>query len=108
MNKIVITSSEEFEGVISSLEQSLARIRDIFDIEEKDYKKIDSTDTWTGASQKVISVKLQELSRNYEPICYSLDLYIRFLKKTLADYKAMNEAIDRNAEEMAQQLDVNS
>ena len=108
MNKIVITSSEEFEGVISSLEQSLARIRDIFDIEEKDYKKIDSTDTWTGASQKVISVKLQELSRNYEPICYSLDLYIRFLKKTLADYKAMNEAINRNAEEMAQQLDVNS
>ena len=108
MNKIVITSAEEFEGVISSLEKSLANIRDIFDLEEKDYKRIDGTDTWTGASQQVVSVKLQELSKNYEPICYSLDLYIRFLKKTLADYKAMDEAINRNAEEMAQQLDVNS
>lgn len=108
MNKIVITSSEEFEGVITALEASLVKVRDIFDIEEKDYKRIDGTDTWTGASQQVISVKLNELSKNYEPICYSLDLYIRFLKKTLADYKAMDEAINRNAEEMTQQLDVNS
>ena len=48
------------------------------------------------------------MQKNYEPICYSLDLYIRFLKKTLSDYKPMDEAINKNAEEMTQQLDVNS
>ena len=108
MNKIVITSTEEFRNVISALEESAMKVSDIFDSEVNNDKKIDGTDSWTGYSQQVISEKLSQLSDNYDSIRYSLNLYTRFLTKTVEDYEKMEQEIDNNAEEYSQELNVNS
>jgi hypothetical protein len=46
------------------------------------------------------------LSGNFGPILYSLDLYIKFLKKTLEDYTLAEKEIDKNVDGVAQALDV--
>ncbi len=107
-NKIVITSSEEFRAVITALEESAKKISDVFDAEVNNDKKIDSTESWTSFSQLVVSEKLRQLSENYDPIRYSLNLYTRFLTKTIEDYEKMEQQINSNAEEYSQELTVNS
>ncbi len=108
MNKVVITNSAEFEEVIQSLERSYGKIKDLFANERKNVEEINATDTWTGKSQKVVYDKYKLLNSNYGPIEYSLELYIKFLKKTLEDYKLMEREISRNIDEMEKSLDVNS
>ena len=108
MNKIVITSTDEFREVITALEESAKKVSDIFDTEVNNDKKIDGTDSWTSYSQQVVSEKLSQLSENYDPIRDALNLYTRFLNKTVEDYEKMEQEIDNNAEEYSKELDVNS
>lgn len=108
MNNIVITNSAEFAEVIQALEQSYNKILEIFDNERKNAEKINATDTWTGNCQKVVYEKYKMLNNNYGPIEYSLDLYIKFLKKTLEDYTLMEQEINKNLDNMESSLNVNS
>ena len=108
MSKVVITDSNQFQSVIISLENSYRKIQDIFANQKKNVEEINATDTWTGNSQKVLYEKYKLLNTNYEPIDYSIDLYIKFLKKTLEDYTLMENEINRNIDEMASNMDVNS
>ncbi len=108
MNNIVITNSAEFEEVIRSLEQSYRNIKEMFDNERKNVERINATDVWTGNCQKVVYEKYKMLNDNYGPIEYSLDLYIKFLKKTLEDYTLMESEINKNIDNMASSMDVNS
>lgn len=108
MKKIVITSSEEFELCITSFENSLTKIKDIFSKEKSNIERINNTNTWSGPVQEEIYNKNVELQQNYQPIEQALQIYIDFLKKTLNDYKALEEKINLNAEQNAYNLDINS
>ena len=108
MNNIVITNSGEFEDVITSLETSYSKIQDIFTSENNNKELINGTDTWTGRAQKAMYEKYTKLSDNFDPIEYSLKLYIVFLKKTIEEYKKVEEEIGKNIDILGNELDVNS
>lgn len=106
--KIEITDTEQFEEVINSFEKSFHTIKDLFGNQKNNAEKINGTDVWTGATAEVMYKKYKLLSDNFGPIEYSLELYIKFLKKTLEDYKRITQEIERNIDDMAQSLDVES
>jgi len=108
MNKIIITDSNAFENVIQVFESTLPNIKKIFESEQTITKEIDGTPTWTGASQKALYGKYKELESNFNPIVDSIEIYIRFLKKTLEDYKTLDKELSQKAEEFSEQLNVNS
>ena len=107
-DRIVITDSAQFEAVISEIEKSYKIIQDVFSNEKKNSKEIDATDTWNGSAQAVMYEKYTELMENFGPIEYSLDLYIKFLKKTLEDYRRLEEELEKNMQDFASELDVNN
>ena len=108
MNHIVIEDSNEFENIIAKFEDSYKIIKDTFDNEKKNIETINSTDVWSGDTQKVIYNKHTELQKNFTPIEEALELYIEFLKKTLSDYKAFEAKTNENITSNDQELDVNS
>ena len=108
MNKVIITDSIQFQEVINSLEESYNKIKDLFANQRKNAEEINGTDTWTGTASEVTYGKYKQLTENFEPIEYSLELYIKFLKKTLEDYTLAEKEINRNIDDIAQSLDVNS
>lgn len=108
MNGIVITDSGRFEQVITSFEESFNKVKDIFANEKRNAEEINETDTWSGGAAKVMYDKYKKLSDNFQPIEYSLELYIKFLKKTLEDYRRIEEEINKNMEDFSESLNVNS
>lgn len=106
MNQLEITSTEQFQEVIDSLEKSYNKLLDLFKSQQKNAEEINETDTWSGATAKVMYGKYKLLNSNYNHIEYSLDLYIKFLKKTLSDYNRLIEEINKNTDETAEALNV--
>lgn len=106
--ELQITNSAAFEAVVVSLENSLVKLTDVFENQNKNKDSINQTDSWTGQAQGALSEKYELLSRNFGPIEYSIDLYTKFLRKTLEDYKLAEQAIMKNMEELASKMDVNS
>ncbi len=107
-SNIVITDSAKFEEVIASLEESYKKVKEIFEKQNKNKEEINETDIWSGYGAKAMYSKYNDLSKNFAPIDYSLQVYIKFLKKTLEDYTRLVQELDRNTNEMANSLDVNS
>lgn len=103
-----ISSPEEFQDVIDSLEASYNKIKNVIDKEKKNVERINKTDVWTGAAADAVYRKYALLNTNYDQIDYSLDLYIKFLKKTLEDYMLLIKEQGKNIDAMARDLDVNS
>ena len=108
MNKIVITDSDKFEDIIQLFEHTIPKIKGYFESERRNAMEINQTATWTGASQKALYDRYKMLEANFNPIVDTLELYTRFLKKTLADYKALEQTLNQKAEEFSDQLNVNS
>jgi hypothetical protein len=108
MNNITITDSDKFAKVITSLENSYNKLREIKENENINKEVIDETDVWTSNAQKSMYNKFDELVNIYEQVDYSLDIYIKFLKKTLEDYTLINEEISRNIEKVENELNINS
>lgn len=105
---ITITSPEEFQAVINALEESYENIKSIIDKEKKNVEKINKTNVWSGRTASVVYEKYLLLNSNYDQIDYSLDIYIKFLKKTLDDYTLLIKEQSKNIDAMAASLDVNS
>ena len=105
---ILITSYEQFEQVIQTIEGSYNKIKDIFSKEKNNKEVINKTEVWTGKAQEAMYDKYAMLAENFEPITYSLNVYIKFLKKTLEDYKKADQAISDNINKIAENLNVNS
>ena len=108
MNQITITNSEQFEEVIQTFESTLPKIHDIFANESRNIEEINGTSTWSGETQKVIYGKFKMLEKNFVPIEDSLNIYLKFLKKTLQDYKNIEAHIEQVAQDSDVQLNVNS
>lgn len=107
-NGIVITDSNAFQEVIDSLEISLKNLIDISKSQEINAERINETDAWSGASAQAMYDKYIMLNKNYPEILYSINLFIKFLKKTLEDYRRLVEEQGKNIDAMASNLDVNS
>jgi len=107
-SNIVITDSAKFEEIITSFESSFKIIQDIIAKEYKNVEKINETEVWSGPSAKSMYEKYKELNSNYKLIEYSLDLYAKFMRKTLEDYRRIDEETRKNIDDMASNLDVNS
>jgi hypothetical protein len=108
MNKVIITDSNAFENVIQVFESTLPEFKRIFQSEKTITKEIDSTPTWTGEAQRALYGKYKELEANFAPIEESMEIYIKFLKKTIEDYKKLDQELSAKANEFSEQLDVNS
>lgn len=108
-NKIIITDSDAFEDVIRNFEKTLPEIKKIFENELRITQSIDGTPIWTGEAQKAFSEKYKELALNFPVIEESVDIYTKFLKKVINDYKTLNTNISNKADEIANaKLDVKS
>lgn len=105
---IVITDSAKFQEVIDSFEESIKKISDIFSNEKKNVERINETDVWSGKCSQAVYGKYTQLNDNYNAIDYSLRIYLGFLKKTLEDYTLIESEINKNMENVASSLDVNS
>ena len=101
MGKIVITDSNSFEGEIHEFENALIKIKDIFESEK-------NNTIWTSMTQETIYNKKIEFEKNFNPIEEAIGTYIKFLKKTLEDYRRLEEITNRSMEDQASNLDVNS
>lgn len=100
MKNIVIKSSNDFEKVIDVFKSTIIDIQDIFDRQNINMNKIDSTKVWTSSTQKEITVKYNELKEEYDDIIYSLNNYVTFMNSALDTYKSyensLNNMIDSN------------
>ena len=108
-NRIVITSSSEFEGVINEFEKILLDIKKIFENELGITGTVDDNSTiWQGESQKAFNSQNTELSKNYPVIVSSIETYIKFLKNALNDYEELDRKISTEADKVTEKLDVKS
>ena len=105
---IEIVSPEEMQEAIKQLKGSLRVLNDVFSSQKNNVERINKTDVWSGAAAEAMYEKYKQLNANYDPITYSIDLYIKFLEKTLEDYNRLIQEQNRNIDAMAENLDVNS
>ena len=105
---IVITDSAKFQEAIDKIDGAKKRLTDAFLRQSKNAERINETKVWTGITAKKMYEKYSELNNNYASIEYSLELYVKFLKKTLEDYTLLNQMLTNNMENMADSLNVNS
>ena len=103
-----VIDTEKVKSVISELESILKKLINTVDGQDKNLLDVGETPTWTGKSASALREKYDQLSKNFPMVVYSLELYIRFLKKTVEDYELMNKAQSENIDEMKENLDVNA
>jgi len=107
-SKIVIKDSEQFKEIIMELRESREKIKEIFQRETKTSEDVNGEEIWTGNAQKSMGEKMSQLAQNYGPIISSLEIYDKFLTKTLEDYVRIEEEISKNIDMLAEKMDVNS
>ena len=105
---VIITDSNSFKGIISDFENSLSRVKDIFDRENSHIETINKTDVWTGATQEVMYEKNKELAKNFVPIENSLQRMINYMKNTVESYEEFERTTDNSMNDNSTNLDVNS
>lgn len=104
---IEIKDPAELKQAINQLKTSLRVIQDISSNQNKNVERINKTKVWSGDASEALYFKYKQLNTNYIPIEYSIDLYIKFLEKTLEDYNRLIEEQGKNIDAMAENLDVN-
>lgn len=109
MNKIVITDTAKFEDVINNIEAILPSIQNTFQSQRRNSEGMSGGTTWKGQSQEKLYEKYQTLEQNFAPIEETIGIYIRFLRKTLEDYIALENSLNAKVDEYSgNQMDVNS
>ena len=106
-DNIYIKDFDSYENIINKFEESLAKITEIFSKQNQNFEKINRTETWTGKAQENTYKKYIELESKYGNIEESLLTCIRFMKKTLEDYKNADKQTDKDLEDNSIELNVN-
>lgn len=108
MSKISITSTEEFDAITTSLNDSLNRIKDIFNEDNKTMNQLLSDPKkWSGKAKNKTQEKFSEFSSYYPSITESLENFVKFLAETSENYKAFEASVDRSIDQNDMNLDVN-
>ncbi len=105
---IEIKNPLELQEAINQMKESLSKLRDIFSKQKNNVERINETQVWSGDAAKIVYRKYLMLNNNYDPITYSIDLYIKYLEKVLEDYRRMDIEISKNIDSATDALDVNS
>ena len=108
MSNIVINDSEQFETIIGNFRNTVTEIDNIFINENINFGNIEESSTWEGELQQSIVDKYNELSINYDTIIESLNGFADFMQDTLNAYKALENSLDKNLDNNAEDLTVNS
>lgn len=108
MNRIEISDPVKFEEIINRLEAAVPSMRNTFQSQMKTQVDMSGNAVWKGKAQEALHEKHEMLSKNFEPAVEGVEIYIRFLRKTLEDYKALDKQLEAKAEESSNQLNVNS
>ncbi len=103
----IVFNTEKFSQIINIFEDSRKNICEIFEQEKANVELINKTSIWSGPTQEKIYDKYQQFQKNFSPIEDALKVYIDFLKKTLDDYNKLEDTLNKNLEELTEELDVN-
>lgn len=107
MKNITINSSDDFEKTIDVFKKTIIEIQDIFDKEDVNMDKIDSTKIWTSDTQKEITLKYKDLNSEYSGIIDSLNNYVGFMDRALDSYKTYERSLDSLIDSSSTDLNVN-
>lgn len=106
-DNIYIKDFDSYENIINKFEESLTKITEIFNKQNQNIEKINKTETWTGIAQENTYKKYKELESKYGNIEESLLTCISFMKKTLDDYRNIEEQFNSDLENNSIELNVN-
>ncbi len=108
MSTISITNSDEFDDVVLKLNDSLNRIRDLFDQDSRTMSDLlDDPRVWSGKAKNKTEEKYREFSSYYPSITESLENFIVFLAQTSEAYKELEQSVNRSIENNFDGLMVN-
>ncbi len=105
---VVVVNSHGLEQEIGVFENSLSNIRSIFENEQKKLLILNNGHSWVGSTQEAMYNKMIAFQNNFDPILEALQVYIDFMKKALDDYKRFEDTRNKNLDESANELNVNS
>ena len=105
---IEIKDSGKYESVITKIESSKVKIEDIFRNTTANMETINDTEIWTGLAQKEFSNQYKKLASNYGAIRESMETYIKLMRQTIEEYKAIENQRRIDVETNKTELDVNS
>ncbi len=108
MNQTTIKDTNQFSEIVYEIEKAVQKIIEISISQKKNAEEINDTDVWTGNAARIMYAQYSVVNSNYEHIEYSLDLYVKFMKKVLEDYTRLNEEFNKNIDDFGETLDVNS
>ena len=107
-DRTYISSIEQFDSIVNNLNNSISRIKDIFNEEKNGANTIfNSSDVWKGKAQESAASKYNEMSSNYQSVTQTLENFVKFLSTASSSYKAFDNSVNRNIEDNLSSLNVN-
>ena len=101
-------NTTELEKEINVFETSLNKIKEIFQNERKNLTHMNEETVWEGKTQQAIYNNQVAFQNNFEPIEEAIEIFVKFMKKSLDDYNRFEQETIKNQEANASNLNVNS
>lgn len=105
---VTVINSNLLEQEIREFEKSKRNIDEIFRRERNNLSVMNNGHTWVGKTQETMCNAQYRFQNNFDPILEALDVYIRYLKDTLQDFKRFEEQRQRDLQNNETSMDVNS
>ena len=108
MSRIEIKDSARFEQIIDNFSNGIANLEIVFEKQNTNFNKIETTDIWKGDLQDAVSLKYKQLSNGYDNVIKSLRTLNQFMITTLNSYKEFENSSISSQNNDRNDLDVNS
>jgi len=108
MKSDISINTEKLSEILAKLEEKTALLNETFSKMDKEMKKFDGSEkTWKGKTQEILYSGYMNVSKEYPVIIEQLNVYNKFLKTTIDDYKKTEDRIDSDIDRNSEDLDVN-
>ena len=87
----------KLQNAITSIDNEINKIKELFERQNNNFKKLEDTKMWNGTSSQSCIAKYKELSGKYEEIINNLSNYKRFLINLEASYSSINNEANKIA-----------
>ena len=105
---LIVLNPDGLDKEINEFEKSKEKIRQIFDRQKKNMLMLDNGHSWVGKSGEAMFKKQQSFQRNFDPIIEALDVFIKYMKDSLEEYRKAEKETMKSLEINSESLDVNS
>jgi len=105
---LIVLNPDGLEKEINEFEKSKNKIRQIFDREKKTTLILNNGHSWVGKAGNAMYNKQQEFQKNFDPIIEALDVFIKYMKTSLEEYRKAEKETMIGLEKNSESLDVNS